>query len=373
MKKIYNNKVLKFLFPIPSICTLVIFGILISVSEINGEPATIYDKLLFMIIIFVCIVIPLDIIILIYKKAKNYIKKRIKSKSKKQDVFMDADYSIIDVDLLSDNNSKSDTKNKAQSNFKSEENKSELNARSNIETKKAFIPENSTLKRKLTVDSYFEEAGKFIIDKDKASIGMIQRYFRIGFNRACRIMDQLCDAGVIGQEEGTRPRKILMNTDDFQAFIENNNFNYKDFTSIEEQTKISENNSKTIIPERIYMYNNKFDYMTGHDFEYFCANLLQKNGFQNITVTQGSGDHGVDILAEKTGVSYAIQCKCYSKDIGNTAVQQVHAGKSIYKRDIAVVLTNRFFTPQAKEEAAILGVKLWDRDILIKLINNSSL
>ena len=51
-------------------------------------------------------------------------------------------------------------------------------------------------------DVYFEEAGKFIIDKEKASIGMLQRMFKIGFNRAARIMDQLCDAGVVGPEEG---------------------------------------------------------------------------------------------------------------------------------------------------------------------------
>ena len=52
--------------------------------------------------------------------------------------------------------------------------------------------------------------GRFIIEKDKASIGMLQRAFKIGFNRAARIMDQLCEAGVVGPEEGTKPRKILM-------------------------------------------------------------------------------------------------------------------------------------------------------------------
>lgn len=69
-------------------------------------------------------------------------------------------------------------------------------------------------------DVYFEEAGKFIIDKDKASIGMLQRMFKIGFNRAARIMDQLCDAGVVGPEEGTKPRKVLMTMDEFQNYIE---------------------------------------------------------------------------------------------------------------------------------------------------------
>lgn len=71
-------------------------------------------------------------------------------------------------------------------------------------------------------DVYFEEAGKFIIDKEKASIGMLQRMFKIGFNRAARIMDQLCDAGVVGPEEGTKPRKVLMSMEEFQNYIEEN-------------------------------------------------------------------------------------------------------------------------------------------------------
>ena len=69
-------------------------------------------------------------------------------------------------------------------------------------------------------DTYFEEAGRFIIDKEKASIGMLQRMFKIGFNRAARIMDQLCDAGVVGPEEGTKPRKVLMTMDEFQNYLE---------------------------------------------------------------------------------------------------------------------------------------------------------
>ncbi len=69
-------------------------------------------------------------------------------------------------------------------------------------------------------DQYFAEAGKFIIDKDKASIGMLQRVFKIGFNRAARIMDQLCEAGVVGEEEGTKPRKVLMSMEEFEQLIE---------------------------------------------------------------------------------------------------------------------------------------------------------
>lgn len=70
------------------------------------------------------------------------------------------------------------------------------------------------------LDSNFVEAGKFIIEKDKASIGMLQRVFKIGFNRAARIMDQLAEAGVVGPEEGTKPRKILMTMEEFEQYID---------------------------------------------------------------------------------------------------------------------------------------------------------
>lgn len=69
-------------------------------------------------------------------------------------------------------------------------------------------------------DEYFEEAARFIIDKDKASIGMLQRVLKIGFNRAARIMDQLCEYGVVGEEEGTKPRKVLMSMEQFEQLLE---------------------------------------------------------------------------------------------------------------------------------------------------------
>lgn len=71
-------------------------------------------------------------------------------------------------------------------------------------------------------DEYFAEAGRFIIEKDKASIGLLQRMYKIGFNRAARIMDQLAEAGVVGPEEGTKPRTILMSKEQFENYLEQN-------------------------------------------------------------------------------------------------------------------------------------------------------
>ena len=69
-------------------------------------------------------------------------------------------------------------------------------------------------------DEYFEAAARFVIEKDKASIGMIQRMFKVGFNRAARIVDQLADAGIVGPEEGTKPRKVLMSSEQLEAYFE---------------------------------------------------------------------------------------------------------------------------------------------------------
>ena len=107
--------------------------------------------------------------------------------------------------------------------------------------------------------------------------------------------------------------------------------------------------------------------MDGHDFEYFCADLLIKNGFDKVEVTKGTGDQGIDIIAFKDGIKYGIQCKCYANDIGNSAVQEAFSGRSFYRCHVAAVLTNRYFTSSAKELAENNGVLLRDRDRLNQL------
>ena len=113
------------------------------------------------------------------------------------------------------------------------------------------------------------------------------------------------------------------------------------------------------------------DGMDGHDFEYFCAELLRKNGFDEAEVTRGSGDQGVDILATKGGVKYAIQCKNYASRLGNTPIQEVNTGKTFYKCHVGVVMTNSTFTPAAEELAASTNVLLWDRKVLDQYIRQA--
>lgn len=111
-------------------------------------------------------------------------------------------------------------------------------------------------------------------------------------------------------------------------------------------------------------YEKDFDLMDGHEFEYYCADLLRKRGFQEVEVTRGSGDYGIDILAERDGVTYAIQCKCYGDPVGVKAVQEAYAGRDYYDCMVGAVLTNQYFTGPAVEAAKKLKILLWDRGYL---------
>lgn len=108
----------------------------------------------------------------------------------------------------------------------------------------------------------------------------------------------------------------------------------------------------------------ELDEMDGLDFEYYCADLLAENGFADVQVTRSSGDYGIDILAEKDGVTYAIQCKRYTGLVGVKAVQEAYAGRDYYDRMVGAVLTNQYFTKSAVQAARKLKILLWDRDYL---------
>lgn len=114
---------------------------------------------------------------------------------------------------------------------------------------------------------------------------------------------------------------------------------------------------------------SRIDQMEGHDFEYWCADLLRRKGFTNVSVTKGSGDMGVDIVAYNNGKKYAIQCKRYNSPLGNKPIQEVVAGKTIYKAQAALVITNNYFTKSATALAKVNNVFLWDRDDLSAFIS----
>lgn len=115
------------------------------------------------------------------------------------------------------------------------------------------------------------------------------------------------------------------------------------------------------------------DQMDGIQFEHFIASLLERLGYEGVDVTAGSHDQGVDVLAERDGVRFAFQCKNYDSNLGNTAVQEVVAGREYYHCHVGVVVTNSYFTDSAAELAAANRVILWDREHLARLIEQLDL
>jgi len=108
------------------------------------------------------------------------------------------------------------------------------------------------------------------------------------------------------------------------------------------------------------------DEMTGIEYEQFVANSLCNYGW-DAYVTKASNDQGVDVLAEKQGVKIAVQCKFYSSNVGNAAVQEIIAGSIFEQADIAVVVSNAAFTSSAKQLASSANVILIHHDLLDKI------
>ena len=111
--------------------------------------------------------------------------------------------------------------------------------------------------------------------------------------------------------------------------------------------------------------------LDGPEFEAYVALVLEDNGFRHVELTKGSGDQGVDILAERGGKTYAIQCKNYEGSVGNFAVQEAYAGAQHYGCEYAAVICPGTFTRGARELAESTGVLLWDEKKLSQMMRVS--
>ena len=111
--------------------------------------------------------------------------------------------------------------------------------------------------------------------------------------------------------------------------------------------------------------------LTGEEFEQYVALLLADHHYRHIEITKGSGDQGVDILCDRNGKSYAIQCKNYDGAVGNFAVQEAYAGAEFYGCDVPVVICPGTFTRGAIELAQSTGVELWDGERLSRMMKKS--
>lgn len=226
------------------------------------------------------------------------------------------------------------------------------------EETKSFIYRNSEL---------IDAAADIIFEISAASVSMIQRRLHLGYLSAAKIIDILKDFGVVSEFNGVTPRKVLISRDEY----------YRRKTLWQEKNKKqvdSIENAEDVFPkeEDVDAILLSVDLMDGHDFEEWCADLLKKTGYDKASVTKGSGDQGIDIVAVKDGIRYAIQCKCYSSNLGNKPVQEVYAGKEMYDCQVAAVMTNQYFTVGSKKLAEKTRVLLWDREKLKEMIADAN-
>lgn len=325
-KSIYINwnAVLKFLFPTPSVILLVIFNIIIVGSIQDSFPLFLIIWLVSIIIVFGMVIVPFDFI-WFWIWGKRKISFPIQILTEQQDI----NFNKNPVNEIEDQeNQNSIGESSKNENLKSQEVVTEFEKSAMKEQEKLFVLKKS------------EEA---VLEKQKRDRLIAEK--KAILEEKKRLMEQEEQKYQEYLKTKKKEREIIK---DIVGDICADNFH----------SKPSDFNSE------------HFDSLEGHDFEYFCANLLSKNGFNNVEVTQGSGDQGIDIIAYKDDIKYGIQCKCYSSDIGNKAVQEAFAGKTFYNCHLACVLTNRYFTSSAKELAEKNGVLLWDRDKLLDLIKD---
>lgn len=222
------------------------------------------------------------------------------------------------------------------------------------------------------VDFLTDAAAKVVFETGQASVSMLQRRLRIGYVQASELMDNLEGIGIVGPFMGSIPREILVSEDTYRKNAKVVDCTQESarkglYSGLDVNQIIEDENEWRRVQQGLSETDyelNKVDALGGYEFENWCACLLRKNGFSNVKLTPASGDQGVDILAEKDGIRYAIQCKCYSSDLGNKPIQEVNTGRSIYRCQLGVVMTNRYFTNGAKDAAEATGILLWDRDKL---------
>ncbi len=195
-----------------------------------------------------------------------------------------------------------------------------------------------------------EDIIRYVVRNNSMNMFNVINLFHLNSKNSSDLRDDLIQFGIIDMES----KKIIMEEWEFDRIInsyerelENDIFGFE--KNKEDEKDLNDN-------------------MTGAEFEDYCVSILRKNGFNNVKKTKASGDHGVDITASKDDIFYVFQCKCYSSSVGNSAVQEVYAGKKYYDADIAIVMTNSYFTSQAIDDAKKLKVKLWGKEKLKEML-----
>lgn len=243
-------------------------------------------------------------------------------------------------------------------------------------------------------DEMFPDAVEVILETGQASVPALQRGLKLGYARAAHIVDEMEEKGIVGPYQGSKPREILFTKEQWQMLkCHAKHVSCADELENEQSSKAETKTENAMLKaqlaaalaekEKLERTVNReiedkmtvakaelltIDLMEGHDFENWCAEALRNSGFTNVSVTPGSCDQGVDVVAEKDGLKYAVQCKRYNSDLGNTPVQEVFTGARLYNCHVGVVITNRNFTSGAKDAATATGVLLWGRPWILKYL-----
>lgn len=140
------------------------------------------------------------------------------------------------------------------------------------------------------------------------------------------------------------------------------------FLTIKLTIKQKDSPNKKTVDENLKIIDN----LSGMQFEEYFSKLLKMIGFYNINTTKGSRDYGADIIACYNNDTYAIQCKRYSQKVSSKPIGEVLRGMKMYNCSKGIVITNNYFTDQAKKEAKVCNVELWDRNVIIAILNKIS-
>lgn len=220
---------------------------------------------------------------------------------------------------------------------------------------------------KIALDRY-ADAVNCVVSQGYATTSLLQRLLKVSYPVAATMMDLMEQNGVIGPYNGDKPRKVLVSSspDTFEQSFPT--ISYEEANSHPSLTYDKPPAATKVHCKHERMSLSKLDRMDGHSFEHACSKILLANGFSHVKVTQASGDYGIDILAERNGQPYAIQCKCYNSPVGNHAIEEAYAGAAYYDDRIPVVMTNQGFTNAALQMAGKLNVLLWGRNELQKML-----
>lgn len=209
-----------------------------------------------------------------------------------------------------------------------------------IEQKEADIE-----KRKKEFDSYLSEKGRELNE----------------------IKSMANEAQAAARQELAKNQHAIDELQKYQASLLRTEHRLFSWAKSREENEISVFNEIREKAEAFSSYADIGTDMDGFKFEEYVSNVLSKNGYNDVTVTQKSRDFGADVTASLNGVKYIFQCKYYTAPVGIAAVQEIYSAKPIYSAHVAVVVTNSVYTKAAEILADEVGVILWDGEKLSEM------